>query len=155
MGSKALVQLAPISNSTLMFPSSLISSLATNELLLLPKNQLEGLLLYKSLVRLSNLGLNPTDYRLSDLLKQMFCDSLPLILCSLACIHVILLDDFPCTHSKFFSLGSFFHYGPCLLVGCNQNKVSTLSETSFCLQLHLLIAVASIKVMNLLTHRES
>ena len=60
---------------------------------------------------------------------------LPLIICSLACLHAVLLDDFRCIHSKFFSSGSFFHYSPCLLVRSNQNKVSASSETSFCLQL--------------------
>ena len=51
------------------------------------------------------------------------------------CVNAVLLDDFCCIHSKFFSLGSFFHYGPSLLVCSNQSKVSASPETSFCLQL--------------------
>ena len=39
-----------------------------------------------------------------------------LILCFLAGIHAVLLDDFPCTQSKFFSSGNFFHYGRYLLI---------------------------------------
>ena len=60
---------------------------------------------------------------------------LSLILCSLACIHAVLLDDFCYIHSKFVSPGSFFYYDPCIVVRSNQNKVSASSETSFCHQL--------------------
>ena len=64
-----------------------------------------------------------------------FHSLLPLIRCLLVCFHAVLLDDFICTHSKFFSSSSFFHYGPYLLVHSNQSKVFPSSETSFCLQL--------------------
>ena len=48
-----------------------VSTFSAFELFSLPKNQLEGLPLYMSLVSLSILGLNPTDCRLSGLLKQI------------------------------------------------------------------------------------
>ena len=70
--------------------------------------------------------------------------------CSLARIHAVLLDDFPC---KFFFFESFSHYCPYLLVHRSENKVSAKLP---CLSnFHLLIAVASIKFMKFLEHRAS
>ena len=53
-----------------------VSTSSVFELMPLPKNLLEGLPLCLLLVSLSITGLNPTDCRLSDLLKQTLCDSL-------------------------------------------------------------------------------
>ena len=80
---------------------------------------------------------------------------LALILCTLACIHAVMLNDFPCTHSKFFSSCSFFYYGPYLLVRSSQKNFRKHQKLPSVSNFHLLIVVAGINVMNLLTNRSS
>ena len=80
---------------------------------------------------------------------------LALILCTLACIHAVLLNDFPCTHSKFFSSCSFFYYSPYLLVRSSQKNFRKHQKLPSVSNFHLLIVVAGINVMNLLTNRSS